>query len=372
MARTKLSILTNMVAPYRVPFFRALATDPQVHTLRVLTCVEREVDRQWQVSDEPGYTVTVLSGLTLNLKRGSDAMRILHLRFGIFWELLRHRPDTLVIGDASWTSFLAALACRIYRVRYVVWNEITTSSQVSKGTIAHLRRWMYRGAERMIASCSMAKDFLLQNEVPADKIYIVLNAVDNDYFLRQREQWEPRRDELRAELGVAAGAFCFIYVGQLISRKRVVETVELLAQVASERPIHLLVAGAGPLEEAMRSTAAHQGFHTITFCGYTQPERISQLYVAADALILLSKDEPWGMVVNEALLFEKSFIATQSVAAAVELAQMPSHVCENIVNINSKTILNVIEVANKRSVAVVKYPTPQKMGAELLTAIDAK
>lgn len=338
MAKTKLSILTNMVAPYRVPFFKALAADPAVHSLRVLTCVEREVDRQWQVEKETGYTVNVLPGFTLNLRRGADAMRILHFRIGIFWELLRHRPDTLVIGDASWTSFLAALACRMYGVRYVVWNEITTSSQVSKGLVARMRRWMYRGAHQLIASCGMAKDFLLQNSVPADKIHIVLNAVDNDYFLEQRALWEPQRDALRAELGVAPDAFCFIYVGQLISRKRVVETVELLAQVAPERPVHLLVAGTGPLEEAMRNAAARHGFQAITFCGYAEPARLSQLYVAADALILLSEDEPWGMVVNEALLFGKSYITTDSVAAGRELSSCSHHITARFQEINLHTI----------------------------------
>ena len=308
-----------MVAPYRVPFFKELAADSRIQSLRVLTCVEREVDRQWQVERDSTYIVTVLPGFTLNLKRGSDAMRIIHLRLGILWELLIHRPDTLVIGDASWTSFLAAIACKAYRVRYVVWNEITTTSQVSEGAVAYLRRWMYRGANRLIASCGMAKDYLLQNGVTAQKIHIVLNAVDNDFFLQQRERWEPQREELRAELGVATDAFCFIYVGQLISRKRVVETVELLAQVAKERSIHLLVAGTGPLESDMHICAANHGFTAITFCGYTKPERLSQLYVAADCLILLSEDEPWGMVVNESALFGLQVIATENVAAAVEL-----------------------------------------------------
>lgn len=323
-----------MVPPYRVPFFKALAADSTVQSLRVLTCVEREVDRQWQVEKETGYTVNVLPGFTLNLRRGTDAMRILHFRIGIFWELLRHRPDTLVIGDASWTSFLAALACRMYGVRYVVWNEITTSSQVSQGLVARMRRWMYRGAHQLIASCGMAKDYLLQNGVPSEKIHIVLNAVDNDYFLRQRAIWEPQRDALRAELGVAPDAFCFIYVGQLISRKRVVETVELLAQVAPEQPIHLLVAGTGPLEEAMRSTATRHGFQTITFCGYAEPARLSQLYVAADALILLSKDEPWGMVVNEALVFGKTYITTDSVAAGKELSSSLCHISVSFEKVN--------------------------------------
>jgi glycosyltransferase involved in cell wall biosynthesis len=318
----RLSILTNMVAPYRLPFFKALAADPSIHSLRVLTCVEREVDRQWQVEVESSYTVKVLAGITLNLKRGQDAMRIIHLRLGIFGELLQHRPDTLVIGDASWTSFLAVLACKAYRVPYVVWNEITTTSQVSKGVVDHLRRWMYRGAKRLIASCGMAKDYLLQNGVPAEKVHIVLNAVDNEFFLQQRELWEPKRDGLRTELGVAADAFCFIYVGQLISRKRVVETVELLGQVAKERTIHLLVAGSGPLESEMRTCATNHNFTAITFCGYTKPERLSQLYVAADCLILLSKDEPWGMVVNEAMLFEKKYLTTNRVASGIEFSKL--------------------------------------------------
>ncbi len=327
-----------MVAPYRVPFFQALVDDPHVQSLRVLTCVEREVDREWEVEMGRDYTIKLLLGFTINLRRGLDSMRIIHFRLGIFWELLRHRPDTLVIGDASWTSFLGALACKAYRVRYVVWNEITTSSQVSTGPVALMRRWMYRGADRLIASCGMAKNFLVQNDVPAEKIGIVLNAVDNDYFLRQRALCEPRRGELRAELGVATDAFCFIYVGQLISRKRVVETVALIARAASERSIHLLVAGTGPLEEAMRSTAENHGFKGITFCGYAEPVRLSQLYVVADALILLSEDEPWGMVVNEAILFGKGYITTDAVAAGLELRSAEKHISTSFNSITSKLI----------------------------------
>lgn len=343
MSALKLSILTNMVAPYRVPFFRALAADERVVCLRILTCVEREADRQWQVDNDSSYHVQPLAGVTLNLKRGNDARRILHFRFGIFWELLRHRPDRLVIGDASWTSYLAAFACWMLGIRYLVWNEITTSSQVSTGLVAHLRRWMYKGADQLIASCQMAKDFLLRNGVDQEKIRIVLNAVDNDFFLAQRQQWEPKRSELRSELGIAEDAFCFIYVGQLISRKRVLETVELLAETAKKRPLHLLVVGTGPLEAQMRSKAQELNFSTISFCGYATPECLSQLYIASDALILLSKDEPWGMVVNEALLFNKGCITSESVAASMEFLYFSIVRSITYEDINTECILSYID-----------------------------
>lgn len=368
MEKLKVSILTNMVAPYRVPFFRALAAEHFICRLRILTCVEREDDRQWQVKNDQSYQVGQLAGVTLTFKKERDALRILHFRFGILWELLWRRPDRLIIGDASWTSFLAAFACRVLLIKYFVWNEITTSSKVSGGVVSWLRRRMYRGATKLLASCQMAKSYLVENGVNEGLISIVHNAVDNDFFLEQRRLWEPKRAELRRALGIAEGAFCFIYVGQLISRKRVLETIALLGTSARDRSIHLLVSGAGPLEEEMRTLANSLGLTTITFCGYSAPERLSQLYVASDALVLLSDDEPWGMVVNEALLFSKKCLLSTSVAAGVELG----HECGGIFFIEGErggdlAALGIFDDASE--IDIRKIPSPEKMAKEFIAQL---
>lgn len=315
----KLAILTNMVAPYRVSFFNALSQSEAVDELTILTCVDREIDRKWKVESSNSFKIKRLSGITLNLKNGADAKRILHFKFGIFLYLMFNKPSKLIIGDASWTSYMAVLACKLFSIEYLVWSEITTSSKVSNGLTAKLRRWMYGGAEKIIASCEMAKDFLLLNGVESTKISIVNNAVDNDFYLRQKDINKPKRQSLRSELKVAEDAFCFIYVGQLISRKRVLETVSLLADASKERSIHLIVAGSGPLESEMKKLAVDKKFDAVSFCGYMDPERLCQLYSASDGLILLSDDEPWGMVVNEALLMEKVFIVSENVGAGKEL-----------------------------------------------------
>lgn len=314
----KVAILTNMVAPYRVPFFRELAK--KVKQLDVLICVEKEVDRHWAVENDAGYNVKELSGFTLNLNKGKDAKRILHFRFGIIMFLLFHRPNVLVIGDASWTSYIAAFFCKLLFIDYVVWNEITTTSKVSKGLVSKVRRFMFKGAKHLVASCSMARDYLINNGVASENISIVNNAVDNDFFLTQKTKLLPKRDLIRRSLNIDDDAFCFIYVGQLISRKRVVETVELLSAVNKTRKVHLIVAGAGVLQASMEGTAEEKGFDNISFCGFANPERLCQLYTASDALILLSDDEPWGMVVNEALLMGKPYFVSDSVAAGIEFS----------------------------------------------------
>lgn len=327
MAKLDVALVTNMATPYRAPFYEALAAHSHVNSLCVYTCVAREYDRQWDVRKAKGYQIKKLWGVTLNLARGVDASRILHFRFGIFWQLFRKRPSIVIIGDASWTSFLTVAACLVLGIKYVVWNEITTSSKINNGLVHKLRIWMYCHSNHIVAACTLAKNYLLSNGVHESRITIINNAVDNDYFLAQRSKKEYLRSSFRSGLGVMPASYCYIYVGQLISRKRVVETVEYVAAQAQEKSCHLLVVGSGPLEHAMRVKAKDLGLRNITFCGYANQERLCELYVASDCLILLSEDEPWGMVVNEALLFGKPFVATEHVGAAVDLLYVNSASC---------------------------------------------
>jgi glycosyltransferase involved in cell wall biosynthesis len=305
-----------------VPFFKELAEEASVEKLRILTCVKREIDREWLVEDNSSYEINVLSGLTFNLRRGSDGHRILHLRFGILGELLGNRPDRLIIGDASWTSYLAAAACRLLKIPYVVWNEVTTTSQTVEGPFALMRRRMYAGAYKLVASCQMAKDYLVNNGAKDSRIYIVLNAVDNRKFLELERSLIPKRESIRSKIGVPKEAICFIFVGQLISRKRIIETVNMVHGASLVAPVFLLVVGSGPLETAAKERVRELNTDAIKFFGFSDIDRLSELYTAADALVLLSVDEPWGMVVNEAALFGLTIFSSEAVGASAELSRI--------------------------------------------------
>lgn len=353
----KLSILTNMVTPYRAPLFKAIASDPRIACLRILACTEREPDRDWQVNRDDGYMTSILWGLTWTLRHNENGLRIIHLRLGIVWELIRNRPDCLIIGDASWTSYLAALACLTFNIPYAIWNEITPLAIVRKGLITHVRSLIYRNATYSIASGNLARQFLLDHGSSWESIRIAHNAIDNNHFLSLRHRYEPLRAKIRESLGIDSNAFTLLFVGQLIKRKRIKETIAASAKANDHHPVYLLIAGKGPLEASLRVYASSLGYCNVSFCGHADQEILSQYYVACDALILLSDFEPWGMVVNEALLFGKPVIVSPEVVSGIELQNTFKHNegIINVANVSSADTM-IVALAEKQKPCAISPP----------------
>ena len=57
----------------------------------------------------------------------------------------------------------------------------------------------------------------------------------------------------------------------------------------------------------------------VRFLGFQHPQELIELYTLADCLIVPSRDEPWGVVVNEALACGTPVVATDAVGAAEDL-----------------------------------------------------
>jgi glycogen(starch) synthase len=67
-------------------------------------------------------------------------------------------------------------------------------------------------------------------------------------------------------------------------------------------PLRLVIAGAGIHEDALRALAAELGIERqVDFLGWVGPERLAELYAAADVCVVPSLYEPFGLVALEAM-----------------------------------------------------------------------
>ncbi len=111
----------------------------------------------------------------------------------------------------------------------------------------------------------------------------------------------------------------FIYVGRFVDKKNLVELVEgfaIYAKKAGGKARRLVLIGSGAEESAIRTAAAALGvLALIDFPGFLAAEEVAGQLGGGLALVLPSREEQWGLVVNEALAFGLPAIISSAVGS---------------------------------------------------------
>jgi glycosyltransferase involved in cell wall biosynthesis len=294
---TRVVLLTEIPAPYRIPLFNALAARLD---LEVVFLARRNPERPYELHEEellfrwrvlPHRDVTV-GGRWLVLNRGvRRALR---------------GADVIVVGGWNQPAFAFALAwARAARTPAICWIESTiTDRRPSRTRTA--KRLMARLCTAFVVPGAAAREYVATLARGA-RVETAPNAVDATLFASRVDD----RDALRAELGIEG--CCFLYVGRLAREKGVDVLLRAFTGVNGE----LVIAGAGPEEERLRRLAPAR----TRFLGNVDRDVLPAWYAAADVLVLPSLSEPWGMPLNEAAAAGLPLVATDAVGAARELIE---------------------------------------------------
>ncbi len=92
------------------------------------------------------------------------------------------------------------------------------------------------------------------------------------------------------------------------------------AAAAGEPRLVVALAGSGPERERLASLAAELGVRLVLLPDIPW-ERIVERYAVADVFALLSRHEPWGVVVNEAAACGLPLVLSDRVGAAFDLLE---------------------------------------------------
>lgn len=111
----------------------------------------------------------------------------------------------------------------------------------------------------------------------------------------------------------------FVFVGRFVDKKNLIELIEgyaLYADAAGAAARRLVLIGSGPEEAAMRQRAGELGvLDRIEFPGFLGAEAVARRVARSLALCLPSREEQWGLVVNEALAFGLPVIVSPAVGS---------------------------------------------------------
>ena len=339
----KIAILTNILAPYRLPLFNAIAKDNKVD---VLICKENEKNREWIIDENNLFNLIKLKGIELNLKNSLGDHRFIYLKFSVIFYLIFKRPEFIIIGDASFTSHLTAYICKILNIKYIWWNEIIIHTPINKGFVNKLRKKSFKNAYAFLVSGTLAKEFIQSYDVDSDKILILPNAVDNDLYINYYNKFKNQKDKFRDSYNISENDFVFLYIGQFIKRKNMMLMLESFKKAKeSDKNIKLFLVGGGEEYEKINNYIKLNNLENdVVVKEFLQTEELSKIYTLSDALIIVSESEPWGMVVNEAMCFGLPILSSYTIGASADLVDKNVGIIVNNyqdADILSKELLNL-------------------------------
>lgn len=303
MPLMRLLLVTEIPAPFRIPSFNALAKNHDVD-LHLAVVAENDPRRRYAV--DPGkfqFAYHVLRGRSFQA-RG----RWLVLNSGFKQILQEVRPEAILVGGWNQPVFwYALLAARRRSIPALLWVESTQRDARIENRIAgSFRRSAVRLADGFVVPGRASAEFLQTFGVGADRIAVAPNAVEPNLTSLGCRQ------SARDELGLAG--FLLLYVGRLEHEKG----VDVLMRAMHNVSARLAVVGDGSMRAELERLAPPG---RVIFVGHVARDELSKWYAAADAFVLPSRSDVWGMVLNEAAAAGLPLVASDVAGAAYDLIE---------------------------------------------------
>lgn len=317
--RRVLFVATHPVQ-YAAPIFRRMAADPRLEIQAAYLSLAGATPThdagfgttvQWDVPLLDGYPwVELQRPHAASLRRLLDSARwdaiVLHTgyRYRVFWSAVRQ--------------------ARKRRIPVLFGTDATSYATQADGSGTYksiLKRLVlpsiFRLADVAIVPSSRSREFLLGMGLEPDRVIVTPYVVDNDWWMRAAASAD--RDSTRRAWGVPQDATAVLYCAKLQPWKRPGDLLEAFARVDVANA-YLVFAGEGPLREDLERRAAALGVRArVRFLGFTNQSALPGTYKAADVFVLPSAYEPFGVVVNEAMLCGCVPIVSDRVGAGGDL-----------------------------------------------------
>ena len=281
-----IAIVLGSLAPYTARVYDAYAARHRVD-LHVFSCAAIEPHRRWRIDPPKNYSYSVLPGMRWHLNDVSH----FYVNPGIFRHLARIRPELVTIAGFSPTMLAATLYARTMGIGYGIATDGTLQTDPGELSMAHalMRRSIVPGA-RFGICCSEASIRLLERwglkagrgvEVPLVSAWDAPASVP----------------------GFSDRPYDVVFAGGINEKlKGALFFADVLARLAATgRPLKVRVTGTGPEEGEMRRRLAAAGVDAH-FDGVVQPAEIAGIMSSARLLLFPSRQDPWGLVANEAAL----------------------------------------------------------------------
>lgn len=304
----KVLFITNVPSPYRVDFFNELGKKCEL-TVLFENKIAKSRDAEWKATNAIYFKAVFLRGI----KVGEAEV----ISFGVFQYLSKKRYDVIVVGMySSPTGILAIEYMKMKKISFLISsdgglikNDSSVKYKIKTRYISAACAWLSTG--------ETTTNYLCHYGAKRERVYVYpfSSVMQRDILLDIISKEE--KIKLRSELGMTEKRI-LLSVGQFIHRKGY--DILMKACRGLSEDVGIYIVGGEATEEYLMLQKELKLEH-VHFVGFKGKEELQKYYKAADLFVLPTREDIWGLVVNEAMAYGLPVITTDKCIAGIEMVK---------------------------------------------------
>lgn len=304
----KVLYFSNIPSPYSVAYVNELGKLADV-TAVYEDLSSKERDASWKFFEAPNVKLIILKGLSLG-----EGKKISLYIFRLIWKF--RKSKIIIANPLTLCGILSILFCKLFRIPFIIQSEGGLPKE-GKGLKEYFKKFVMRDAALYLSGMTPERDYFLTYGASIKKIkhYPFASLYKRDFpetLLSHNE-----KESLRKKMGIIEKKV-ILFVGQFIYRKGIDILLESLSQIHSEVGVYLV---GGVVKQEYLDIIDKYGLKNIHFVNFIQLDVLKKYYMAADFFVLPTREDTWGLVVNEAMSYGLPVITTNRCVAGLELIE---------------------------------------------------
>lgn len=350
----KVFFLVNLPSPYRRTFFGELSKKCELTVIYERKSA-RDRNSKWNTKKKGHY-----KEIFLNSKKIGDDNS---LSFEIIKYLKAETYDRYIIG--MYSTFTAMLAITFLDFKHIPFFLSTDGGFISvESKLKYLiKKHFISAASCWLSTGKNSTDYLVHYGAKRNMVNVYpftsLTKIDlnNAHHLLNKD-----KRQLRNEIGMTENNI-LLSVGRFSYEAGYGKGYDTLLSAAEliDKHIGVYIVGDEPNEEFKNWKKEHN-LNNVHFVGFKEKSELAFYYAAADAFILLTKRDVWGLVINEAMSFALPVITTKQCNAGLELVTDD----ENGFLVEAGDVDATVNCINKLFSSPLKLDTMGKMCLDII------